>query len=149
MGRHKNALREHYIAPFVDRETLPEEADYMYLAKYISDITDATDEETDDTGFYDGDGTVETTVTGVSIGYTFSGFFDPTDPAQAFIAAMRRLTGSGRRVWHKIISSDGSTIWEGWATVTDITAGAGAATDDEEFECTITFNQIPTETVAI
>ena len=60
------------------------------------------------------------------------------------IQAMKLLTGDGRKIYHKIIESDGAKQYEGIATVTDIVAGGGAAEDYEEFSCTITYDKIPT-----
>jgi len=146
MARNKNALREHFIAPLTGN-TPPSNAAFLPLAHLIETISDSTDEETDTTGFYDGDGTPETTVISVARAYDVSGFFDPTDPAQLLIANMQLLTGEGRNVWHRVVSSNGSREWVGRATVTSIVAGSGDATDYEEFGCTITYNERPTETL--
>ena len=83
-AREKNAKREHYIAEYTPgKETAPtEDTEWLRLAKYISTIGDDSDEETDDTGFYDGDGTPETTVVSVSGTYTPEGMYDAEDPAQ-------------------------------------------------------------------
>ncbi len=145
MARLKNAIRGHFIAPYVLGEEAPTE--WMELAKWISNVSDDTDEQTDDTGFYDGDGTPETTVTGVSGAYSFEGFYDPEDPAQAHIANMKYKVGDERKVWHKIVSSDGKKMWVGVATVSAPIAGSGDATEFEDFSCTISYNQIPKETV--
>jgi len=144
--RNKNAIRLHEVAPFISTDVIPTDDDFMALARWISDVDDSTDEEIDDTGFYDGDGTPETNVVGVSGAYGFSGFYDHTDEAQAFISNMKYKTGNGRRCWHRVTSADGSKQWLGWATVSDIVAGSGAATEYEAFGCTITYNQIPVET---
>jgi len=141
-GRKKNALREHYIAPYT--ETTPTETTYLRLAKWITSISDSSDEEVDDVGYYDGDGTAETEVMAIKGAYDFEGTFDPTDPAQKLIAGMKYKIGQDRKCWHKIVSADGTETLEGVATVTDIVAGSGEATENEEFSCTITYNQIPT-----
>jgi len=145
--RHKNALREHWVAPFTNAATEPQENEYMILAKWISTIADSTDEEVETEGFYDGDGTPETRVSTVAISYNFEGHYDPTDPAQRFVSDMRLMTGDGRRCWHKVISADRTRTWIGHATVSNIVAGSGAATEDEEFSCNIGYNHIPRETV--
>lgn len=147
MARLKNALRAHFIAPVTKTGPEPAEEDYLELAKWISEVTDDTDEETDDTGFYDGDGTKETTVTGVSGAYSFSGFYDAEDPAQALVATKKYKIGDDRKVWHKIISADGKKQWTGIATLSDIKAGDGNATDYEAFGCKVTYNQLPVEKV--
>jgi hypothetical protein len=145
-ARNKNAKRQHFIAEYVPgEETAPTtEAEWKRLAKYISSIGDDTNEETDDTGFYDGDGTPETTVTSVAGAYTAEGFWDPEDPAQALIESKKYMTGEGRKVWHKVVQTNGKT-YTGRATVTGIKAGAGDATSYEEFGCTITFDRLPEE----
>lgn len=148
-ARSKNALRGHFIQAFTPgTPTAPKAADatWLELAKWIATVDDDTDEETDDTGFYDGDGTPEKTVVSVSKGYSFEGFYDPEDKAQALVSDMQLKIGDGRKVWHKVVSADGTKTWIGLATVTDIVTGSGDATEFEAFECTITFNQIPEET---
>ena len=146
--RNKNALRQHFIAPLTGAGTTPPaNASFLPLAKFIETITDSTDEETDTTGFYDGDGSPEMTVINIAVAFDFEGFYDPTDPAQLLIANMKLLTGEARRVWHRVISADGRREWVGPATVSAIVAGSGAATEDEAFSCTITYNRRPTETL--
>ena len=147
MARLKNAIRGHFIAPYVLGEEAPTDDKWMELAKWISNVSDDTDEQTDDTGFYDGDGTPETTVTGVSGAYGFEGFYDPEDPAQAYIENLKYKTGDDRKVWHKVVSSDKKKTFIGLATVSAIVAGSGDATEFEDFSCTISYNQIPKETV--
>lgn len=58
---------------------------------------------------------------------------------------MKYKIGDARKVWHKVVSADGKKQWVGVGTVTDIVAGAGDATEYEDFSCTIAYNQIPTE----
>mgnify|MGYP003599086280 FL=1 len=50
MARLKNALRGHFIAAFdpASPDTAP--TAYLELAKWISSVSDDTDEQTDDTG---------------------------------------------------------------------------------------------------
>ena len=147
-ARMKNALRGHFIAPYVPGEDAPaaEGETWKELAKWIETVDDDSDEETDDTGFYDGDGTPEKTVVSVAIGYGFEGYYDPEDEAQAMVAAMKLKIGDGRKCWHKVVSADGKKTWVGLATVSDIVAGGGDATEFETFSCTITYNTLPTET---
>ena len=145
MARLKNALRGHFIAAFDPASPKTEPTAYLELAKWISSVSDDTDEQTDDTGYYSGDGTQETTVIGVSGSYGFEGSYDAEDPAQALVAGMKYKIGDGRKAWHKVVSADGTKQWVGVGTVTDIVVGAGDATEYEDFSCTITYNQIPTE----
>lgn len=149
MARSKNALRGHFIAPFNPQQatTKPAKENYKELAKWIETVDDAADEQVEETAFYDGDGTAETDVIGVKGGHEFSGMYDPEDDAQKMISAMRFKVGAERKVWYKEVSADGKKQWEGVATVTEIVAGSGEASDYEEFKCKILWNSLPTESV--
>lgn len=142
MARYKNALRQHYIAE-VDGTNEPTGGDWLRLAKWITDISDDTTEDTETNAYYDGDGTPETDVTSVAIGYAFSGTYDKADPAQALIAGLKLKTGEDRIIWHKVIEAGGEKEYVGLAVVTDIIAGAGPAEGYEEFSCNITYKEIP------
>lgn len=146
--RLKNAHRGHFIAPFdpLKPDTKPLDDAYLELAKYIATVTDESDEETDDEGFYDGDGTPEETVVSISPGFSFEGYYDSEDPAQKMIADMKYKVGEDRRLWHKVVSSDGTTQWEQVANVSGIKAGDGDATEFEGFECTIKWIKLPIKT---
>ncbi|MDV5978118.1 phage tail tube protein [Streptococcus canis] len=148
MARQKNALRGHFIAPY-NGGVEPEAggSEWMEIAKWIKDISDDTDEKTEDEAYYDGDGTEETTVVGVKGAYTFEGTYDPEDKAQKHIADMKYKTGDGRKVWHKVVASDNKKQWIGLSTVSEIIAGSGAAADFEAFSCKITYNSLPKESV--
>ncbi|ARK28796.1 phage tail tube protein [Halalkalibacter krulwichiae] len=145
MARSKNALRGHYVQEYTPGQEEPG-AEWLELAKWISTIGDDTQEETEDTAYYDGDGTPETDVISVAGAYTPEGTYDPEDPAQALIAGKKYKTGDGRKIWHKVVSADGNTEWVGRATVTAIVAGAGDASAYETFSCNIRFDRIPEET---
>lgn len=147
MVRNKNAKRKHEIAPFdpANPSTAPTEGQWKRLAKYIETIDDETDEDTDDTGYYDGDGTPEETVLSVVGGYSFEGLYDPEDEAQALIANMRYKVGDERRVWHRVTSADGKKTYTQVANASDIKAGAGDATAYEEFGCTLKWIKAPNE----
>ena len=55
----------------------------------------------------------------------------------------KRAKGDDRKVWHKIIETDGTTI-EGVGTLSEkIVAGSGEASDWEEFSCAITYDKTP------
>lgn len=147
MATMKNALRKHYIADWKKEHTqAPEKTDFLRLAKNISSITDDTDEETDDKAFYDGDGTKEKKVVGISEAWKAEGIRDYDDPAQNLIASKKRKTGDDRKVWHKIVDSVEKTEVCEVATLSDIKSGGGDAGDDEEFGCTLTYNKIAKET---
>lgn len=146
MARNKNAKRGHFIAEIVPGEEASAVTSWLQLAKYIETIDPDNNEETEDTGFYDGDGTSTTDVTSKAVGYSFSGFYDPTDEAQTLIASKEFATGDAVKVWHKRVSADGTTEHVGKATVTGIVIGGGDATAYEAFECNIRWDETPEET---
>lgn len=146
MTRQKNALRGHFVAPYNNGTEPTGESAWLELAKWITDVSDDTDEKTEDQAFYDGDGTEETSVISVKGAYTFEGTYDPDDKAQALIAGMKYKTGDERKVWHKVVQSDKKKQFVGVATVTEIKAGSGAAADYEAFGCKISYNATPKET---
>lgn len=144
--KNKNALRKHFVAPWTSDDKKPSEDDYLPLAANIQSIEDDSDEDTEDSGFYDGDGSKETTINGRTEKWKVSGYNDPDDKAQALIAGMRRnTTDDGRKLWHKIVNVNGE-IDEGIAKAMDIKAGGGDATDYEAFECSLNFVSTPTVT---
>src|SRR5690554_5809255 len=118
MARNKNALREHYIQAYDPEQTEPG-TEWLRLAKYITNIGVEPNEETETEAFYDGDGTPEETVTSVARAYTPEGQFDPEDPAQALIESLQYKVGDERKVWHRVVRSDGKKEWVGRATVLD------------------------------
>lgn len=143
MARLKNALRGHFIQAYERGQDEPSTEEWLELANYITDISDDTNEETEDIAYYSGDGTPETEVTSVAMGYTVEGTYDSEDAAQAHIASLRFELGQGRKVWHRVVSADGKEEFVGRATVSAIVAGSGAASDYETFSCTIRFDQLP------
>ncbi|MFI3101924.1 phage tail tube protein [Streptococcus suis] len=149
MTKHKNALRGHFIAPFTSIDAKPSTDAWLELARWISDITDDTDEKVDEQAYYDSDGTEETVVTGVKVAYSFEGLYDPEDKAQKHIADLKLKLGNDRLVWHKVVSADKKKEWVGLATVTEIIAGSGAASEYEKFGCKISYNSIPEESVPV
>mgnify|MGYP000859964426 FL=1 len=149
MTRQKNALRGHFVAPYNGGTEPTGESAWLELAKWITDVSDDTDEKTEDQAFYDGDGTEETSVISVKGAYTFEGTYDPDDKAQALIAAMKYKTGDERKVWHKVVQSDKKKQFVGVATVTEIKAGSGAAADYEAFGCKISYNATPKESAIV
>lgn len=149
MTRQKNALRGHFVAPYNGGTEPSTKEAWLELAKWITDVSDDTDEKTEDQAFYDGDGTEETSVISVKGAYTFEGTYDPDDKAQALIASMKYKTGDERKVWHKVVQSDNKKQFVGVATVTEIKAGSGAAADYEAFGCKISYNATPKETAIV
>ncbi|MEK3890249.1 phage tail tube protein [Bacillus sp. FSL K6-3431] len=142
MARKKNALTEYYVAPMPIAD---EEPEYNELADWISSVNDDTDEESEDTGYYSGDGTPETDVISVKKKYTFEGLYDETNPAMKFIAGLEFVTGEERKIMFKQVRTDGKTL-EGPATVTEPKVTGGEATVYAPFSCAIAWNKKPTET---
>lgn len=149
MVRNKNALRGHFIAPVTDKKTEPDKPAYLELAKWIEDVDDDTEETTTSIAYYDGDGTEETTVTGVKGSYTFKGTYDSEDPAMKYVADLKYKRNDDRLVWHKVVDSDGKNQHVGIATVSGIKAGSGAAANYEEFACKISYNSLPKTTAVV
>ncbi|PIC65336.1 phage tail protein [Sporosarcina sp. P13] len=142
MSRKKNALTEYHVGAVPES---PGETTYHELAKWISNVTDDSNEETEDQGFYDGDGTPETDVISVKKTYTFEGMYDDADPAMKFIANLEFATGEDRKVMFKQVRTDGSTL-EGPATLTGIKVTGGDATEYAAFECAVSWDKKPTIT---
>lgn len=145
MARLKNALRVHEIGVFNPATPTTEPKEWLKLAKYIETVNDESDEDTDDTGYYDGDGTPEETVLSVVGGFSFEGLYDAEDKAQALIASMKYKIGDARRVWFRVTSADQKKTWTEVANVSEIKTGDGDATEYEAFECTIKWIRQPKE----
>ena len=141
--RNKNAKRQHFVAPFTTGETVPSMENFLPLAKFITEITDGSDDQTDEFADYAGDGTVQTDIIGIQESWNISGTFDATDEAQGLIAGMKRKVGNDRKLWHLIIDSNGTEEIVGVATALSIIAGSGSADEHEEFSCTLQFDQRP------
>jgi hypothetical protein len=140
MVRIKNAITGYFVGPW-DFTTPPTDAT-LELAKYITTVTDDTDETVEDTAFYDGDGTPESDVTGIKKTYSFEGMFDQDDPAMAFIATLEFATGDARKIAFKQVRTDGSVLFgRGTLTVPKVTGGD--AQDYALFECTISWDKTP------
>lgn len=144
--RQKNAKRQHFIAPWTEDGTEPTEESWLRLAHWIETIEDDSDEDTDDQGFYDGDGNTESVLNGRTEKWNYSGSYDAADPAHVLLASMRRITNDdGRKVWHKIIETNGDVII-GIAKVMEPKAGGGDATDYETLEGHLDYIKTPTVT---
>jgi len=141
--RNKNAKRQHFVAPYNGGNDVPVMAEFMPLARFITEITDGSEDKIDEFADYAGDGTIMVDVIGIQEAWEVTGSFDATDAAQAHIASLKRETGAARKVWHLIVDSNGEEEVFGVATVLSIIAGSGAAEEHEEFSCTLQFDQRP------
>jgi len=138
LARFKNALTKYFVGESEEKATLR-------LAKWIRTVEDDSDEEIEEEGWYDGDGTPEEDVVFIKKKYSYEGLHDADDPAQAFIAALEFETGEGRKIWMKQERTDGSVL-SGPATVTNIKVTGGEATEFAPFECEIAWDRKPTIT---
>lgn len=138
MARKKNALTEYHVAELTDTG----EPEYLRLAKWISTVNDDTDEETEDQGWYDGDGTPETDVISIKKNYTFEGLYDEENPAMKFIAGLEFETGEARKIMFKQVRTNGDEL-TGPATVTGVKVTGGEATEYATFECAIAWDRKP------
>ncbi|HGC7854014.1 TPA: phage tail protein [Streptococcus agalactiae] len=149
MPKMKNALRKHYVAPWTSNKAEPSSEDWKWLADGVTTADIENDEETDDTAYYDGDGSKKTTVVSVKHGYSFEGDYIREDEAQKIIADMRFKVGDDRNVWFKVVESDGKTQYVGLATVSDIEIGGGEASDFEGFKATISWDSAPKQSAVV
>lgn len=144
MVRQKNALRQHLVAEFESRENVPSREEFNALSRWIPTITDDSDDQQEESSYYDGDGTINIEVTGISERWTVNGTYDSEDAAQSLIVSKKRRTGDGRRVWHLIIQPSGEAFLE-VATATDIRGGSGEASDYEEFNAVLNYDRVARE----
>src|SRR5690625_3743708 len=144
MRKQQNALRGHLVQAYEPGTETPG-GEWLELAQQITDVEDALVEATADGACYDGGGTRGATVTAVAGADDVEGHYDATDPAQELIAGLKYRVGDGRKIWHRVVASNGEKEWSGRATVTDIVAGSGPASEYEAFGCNIRFDTLPKE----
>lgn len=147
-ARNKGALREHFIAP--NSETAPtDDKAWLQLDINIQNIDDSSDEKSESKGDYAGDGNEVEVLTGRAEKWKVKGFYTPSNPAHKLISRMKRKTNDQeRRVWHKVIETDG-TVVIGKAKILAIKVGGGDATEYEPLECEIVFDGTPDETLPV
>ncbi|MBC2190535.1 phage tail tube protein [Listeria booriae] len=136
-----NALTKYDIAEITDDITT---AVWLPLAAGIQNITPDADETTDDTAYFDGGGSKETTVTGVTESYTVSGHRKFGDAAQDLIASKYRKTGEDRDIFLRIRQPDAIQV-AGAASLSEIKPGGGDAAEKNEFGTKISFKKVPEE----
>lgn len=146
MARKKNALTKYFVGSVPVSDVGP--VTYHPLAKWIQTVTDDSDEETEDTGYYDGDGTPSTDIISVKKNYTFEGTYDDEDAAMKFIAGLEFATGEDRKIMFKQERTNGD-VYEGKATVSEIKVTGGEATEYQAFECAISWDSKPKVTPAL
>lgn len=135
-----NEIRQHFVAEWTAEEQTTKQ--YLRLARGITDITDDSEEEQDDTKYYDG--TNSNDVIDYKEKWTVEGHYSPEDKAQMLIAGKKRKLGQDRYGWHKYVTTDGKT-YEGVVSFLDIKAGSGTAGEKETFSCAIAHQSMPVE----
>lgn len=143
MAQKLNSERKHYIAPWTDDETKPDEAGYLWLASGITTMGNDSEDKTEDYNDYTGIDTTD--VTGVQTKWSPEGYVDLEDKAQKIVADKRFEVGDGRKIWHKWIETDGTT-YEGVARLLDIKISGGDSNTKEELSFTIQHDKTPEKT---
>lgn len=145
-GREKNAVAvEYYIQPITEEnKEAPVEEEYLELAELINNVGDNSNETSEDSADYAGDGTEETDVISHKVGRSFTGQFNPENPAQALIRSMVGSSGASRKVWMKIVLPQENKKYENKATVTEPVAQVGDANAWGEFSCNISYDRAVT-----
>lgn len=133
MARVKNAKTKYEISAKGSEE-------FMVIGKWISTVTDSSEDEVEESAYYDGDGTKQNTVIGFKEAYDFEGTFDSEDKASAFIRDLRGKDGDERVVQFKVTDPDG-TVEVGPATVTNILFRGGEASEYPSLSYTISRNE--------
>lgn len=151
MPKNKNALRKHYVGPYkeVTPDTPPTSEEYLWLAKGLKSSSPENNEETDDSAYFDGDGTKEEIVVSKTRGRTFEGHRDYSDKAQNFVADKEDEVGDDLVVWYKEVSSDGKTQKEGLARLSEIEIGDGEASELETIKFKIVWTRKPKKSAVV
>lgn len=151
MAKKKNALRKHYIAPFNPEEptTVPQKDAFMWVAKGIKESSPENNEETDDSGYFDGDGTPDEIVTSKKRGRSFEGHREYGDKAQDYIASKEDDTGDDLLVWYKEVTADNKIEKVGPARLSEIEIGDGEATEIETIAFKIVWIQKPVKSEVV
>ena len=145
MAKFKNAIRKHFIAPFVPEhpDTPPTEDEYMWIAKGIKESAPENDAEDDDVAYFDGDGTKEKVITSKSRGRSFEGHRDYADKAQNFVVGKEDAVADDLIVWYKEVTADGKTYKEGLARLSEIEVGDGEASELETIKFQVNWSRTP------
>lgn len=144
MARIKNAITKYEVAPIPADSG---EAAYVELAKWITEVNNASEDQTDESAYYDGDGTIEETITGIKEKYEFVGTYDAEDAGMKFIHDLKDKDGDDRKVMFRVTDPDGATE-TGKATVSNIMTRGGVASEFPVFNCTITRSEKPVKAPA-
>ena len=151
MPKNKNVKRKHYIAPYKEAtpDTPPTAEEYLWLAKGLKTSSPENNEETDDSAYFDGDGTKEEIVISKTRGRTFEGHRDYSDKAQNFVADKEDEVGDNLIVWYKEVSSDGKSQKEGLARLSEIEIGDGEASELETIKFKVVWTRKPKKSAVV
>lgn len=152
----KNALNLYYFAPLDDTfdasngyATFPEE-NFMRIGRYITNVSNDTDENVEEVAYLDGDGTEESEVISVKMGYTYEGEYLNDDAFMKHCRDVETLNGVDRKGVFKVVlmEDDGtghkpSLTYIGPSTLSSIKTTGGDASAYEEFGVSITFDRKP------
>ncbi|MHC5217152.1 phage tail tube protein [Enterococcus sp. LJL128] len=115
------------------------------LAAGIQTVEPSTEEETETFAYYGDKGGSNIDVTSVTSAYAFKGHRRyQDDAAQEFIRERLSKSGDGRLIYFRHTEPDGR-VREGKATLTGIVHTGGDANMRGNFECTISFNGLPSD----
>lgn len=126
----------------VDTTPDAETRNWARLGQGILSAEPDNEDETAEDYYYDGEGASETDVTGVKLGYKFSGNRRYGNVAQDYICGLLAWTGGARKTRLRHIAPNGRII-EGAITVTDIVDGGGDANSKGAFEFVGRFSGLP------
>ncbi|MDN6256445.1 MAG: capsid protein [Tetragenococcus halophilus] len=119
-----------------------EDTDMEVLAAGISEITPASDDTTDATPYWDGEGFTDTEVTGKNITFAITGNRVFGDPAQDYVASKFLDIGDALRTVTRWTDPKGNKV-EAVATLTAIVPFGGAANAKQTFSFTLALNGKP------
>lgn len=119
----------------------------LRIGSGITSVDPDSNEETDETYYYDGEGAAQRDVLGLMLLWGFEGHRDYNDPAQNYIFGLLTKTGMDRKTNFTITYPNGDKL-EGVATISEIKDAGGDANSKGEIEFTLSFDGLPTFTAA-
>lgn len=136
-----NLMNEHTF-DIENDEATPE---FVSIGAGITSAEPNFNEETTQDKYFNGNGFGETDVVGAQLVISFSGHRKYGDPAQDYIFGKALTLGTSRRTNFKWTEPDGG-IFEGDATIANISGPSGEAAAKGEVSFEIHFNGEPTYT---
>lgn len=121
-----------------------DEESLVPIAGGIANHDTSFDEDSDDQAYYDGNGGTEKIYKGITVAYSFTGNRKYGDEGQEFVRD-RVFDQSNRDCFFRVTEPDGRVI-SGKATIGGIKISGGDANERPDFEFTVTFAGLPTDT---